>query len=172
MRQEKKYVVKQVAWPVRGQKLQRSYRQEVHEAEKHFQPKPNRRMIVICREKRQGKYLKGCGRQELNPFSTFAAISSDCPARDFCLVIGKELSNRIVMSTKYHLCWWTEAATATLKEWGKGEFWTEKGYSRASAQLLFHKERNDLWGFLTVTSKYTAQPLAGCGGRTVIKWQT
>lgn len=55
MRQEKKYVVKRVAWPVGGQKLQRSYRQEVHEAEKCFQPKPNRRMIVIHREKRQGK---------------------------------------------------------------------------------------------------------------------
>lgn len=167
MRQEKKYVVKRVAWPVRGQKLQRSYRQEVHEAEKHFQPKPNSRMIVTHREKRQGKYLKGCGRQELNPFSTFAAISSDCPVRDFCLVIGKEMSNRIVISTKYHLCWWTEAATATLKEWGekRENFKQKKSYSRVSAQLLFHKERNDLRGFLSVTSKYTAQPLGKCGGR-------
>lgn len=71
MRQEKKYVVKRVAWPVHGQKLQHSYRQEVHEAEKLSQPKPNRRMIVIQGEKRQGKTSErrwNCGTESLLNF--------------------------------------------------------------------------------------------------------
>lgn len=69
----------------------------------------------------KGKHLKGGGTREVNPFSTFAATSLDCPDRDFCLVIGKEMSNRRVMSTKYHLCWWTGAAMETLKEQGGGK---------------------------------------------------
>lgn len=43
----------------------------------------------------QEKYLKESGTWELNPLLTFAAINSDFPVRDFCLVIQKEILNRI-----------------------------------------------------------------------------
>lgn len=83
MRQEKKYVVKQVAWPVRGQKLQRSYRQEVHEAEKHFQPRPNRRMIVTHQEKRQGKTSERKGNTETESLLNFCSSQFGLPSRRF-----------------------------------------------------------------------------------------
>lgn len=125
MRQEKKYVVKRVAWPVHGQKLQHSYKQEVHEAEKHFQPKPNRRMIAIHQEKMQGKTSERRWNTGTESLLNFCSNQFRLPSeRFFCLVIDKEMSNKIVMSTKYHLCWWTEAAAETLKEQGgeKREF--------------------------------------------------
>lgn len=50
---------------------------------------------MIHRENMQEKYLKERRTWELNPLLTFAAINSDFEVRDFCLVIQKEILNRI-----------------------------------------------------------------------------
>lgn len=46
--------------------------------------------------------------------SPFAAINSDLPARDFCLVICRDVKQNL--STKYHVCCWTKVAMETLKK--------------------------------------------------------
>lgn len=76
------------------------------------------------------------------------------------------------MSTKYHVCCWTEAAMETLKkkkpkENFKQERTTAEHQLSSSSTTHFCEARNDLLR-VTLISKYTADPL---GGKKVISRQ-